>query len=411
MKRLLDLLICRVGVFLLLVLVSCEKETMTAGGTTGTGQEGDTVRKTLLVYMMAENTLNDFAKSDVAEILKAVPAIPDDCRLFVYVDDCEFPLLSCYSRLSSGDVSCSDIDVFTEDVCSSDTVALGTVFDIILDDYPTESLDIVLWSHGDGWLPDNSRTAPMRTIGIDNGKNIYNDRTTKAIEIDELAALLERLPVKVNRLMFDACFMQGVEVAYALRNAVEWVIASPAEIPGDGAPYETVVNEFFASDGVKGILDAYNAAYEGEAMGVVLSAAYMPAMQHLADVSYSNICNYFSSSENAEYAEAFSYLPGGAWGMNGVLPCFYDANAVMKACLPEAEYAVWKEALDAAVPYAVTTGSWFSIYSYNTHPVDKSVYSGISMYVPQASSRYATLNVDFAATRWYSAAGWSTAGW
>ena len=37
-----------------------------------------------------------------------------------------------------------------------------------------------------------------------------------------------------------------------------------------------------------------------------------------------------------------------------------------------------QKALDAAVPYAVTTGSWFSIYSYNTHPVDKTVYSGIS---------------------------------
>ena len=85
----------------------------------------------------------------------------------------------------------------------------------------------------------------------------------------------------------------------------------------------------------------------------------------------------------------------------------------MKMSLPGPEYAVWKEALDAAVPYAVTTGSWYSAYvfSANPHLVDMSVFSGVSMFVPQALSRYAALNADFAATKWYGAAGWDVAGW
>ena len=46
-------------------------------------KKGDKARKTLLVYMMAENSLNNYAGLDVAEIVEAVERVPNDCRLFV----------------------------------------------------------------------------------------------------------------------------------------------------------------------------------------------------------------------------------------------------------------------------------------------------------------------------------------
>ncbi len=404
----------RVGViFLLLVmLVSCDRTPMPSPVKPDVIEKGDTARRTLLVYMMAENSLNGYTSSDISEIRRAVPQIPSDCRIFVYVDDSDAPKLTHYYRMTDGEVGSVDVDVFTKDVCSSDTAALGVVLDCILDGYPTGELDMVLWSHGDGWLPDYARnSAPCRTIGIDNGRNTNSNLTTRAIEIAELAALLERLPVKVDRLLFDACFMQGVEVAYALRDAVQWVIASPAEIPGDGAPYDSIVRAFFDTDGVEQILENYKAAYEDGYMGVVLSAAYMPAMQRLADETYSNICTYFNSDRKRDYLNVFAYLPGGAQGTGGAMPCYYDANAVMKRYLSDAEYVIWKDALDAAVPYAVTTGSWYSIYSRNRIFVDLELYSGISIYMPQSTSRYSSLNVAFSATEWYGAAGWGAAGW
>lgn len=395
---------------LLFFTVSC-RDCLPAGGDEDVGlQKGDTAVRTLVVYMMAENSLAGFAATDIGEIRKGTASVPADSRLFVFVDDRENPRLFQF-RNSEGGVVEEVLHNYANDFCSSDTAALGGVLCCLLDDYPTRALDLVLWSHGDGWLPDYSRTAPMRSIGIDNGENSFSDWTTAAIGAEDLAAVIGKLPVKVERLMFDACFMQCVEVAYALRDAVEWVIASPAEIPGDGAPYDTVVGEFFASDGVDGIIDAYKAAYEGEEMGVVLSAAYMPAMQQLADVAYSAVCTYFNRSKKREYIDVFAYLPGGASGLYGYMPCYYDANAVMKKYLTAGEYAVWQEALAAAVPYAVTTGSWYSAYVNRAIPVNASVFSGISMYMPQTTSRYARLNADFANTAWYSAAGWGAAGW
>ena len=130
-------------------------------------------------------------------------------------------------------------------------------------------------------------------------------------EIEELAALLKRLPTKVGRLMFDACLMQCVESSYALRGAAEWVIASPAEIPGDGALYSTLVPHFFSSDGTVELMDSYIKAYENEFAGVVLSAVRTEAMQHLADVTYSYVIKYFNVDRRREYADVFAYLPGG----------------------------------------------------------------------------------------------------
>ena len=396
---------------LLLAFVSC-RDVLPDGGGEDTGTlTGDTAVRTLVVYMMAENSLASFAATDIEEIREGAVSVPSDCRLFVFVDDCGNPRMLQFKNSETGVVEEVVVNGYNNDFCSSDTAALASVLCDLLDDYPTRALDLVLWSHGDGWLPDYSRAAPMRAIGIDNGKDSFSDRTAKSIEIQELAAVIERLPAKVDRLMFDACFMQSVEVAYALRDVVEWVIASPAEIPGDGAPYDTVVGEFFASDGVEGVIDAYKVAYEGETVGVVLSAAYMPAMQRLADVSYSIICNYFNRSKKREYIDVFAYLPGGASGYYGYMPCFYDANAVMRKYLTDGEFAVWKEALDAAVPYAVTTGCWYSAYVNRILPVNASVYSGISMYMPQATNRYTMLNTDFSGTEWYSAAGWDAAGW
>ncbi len=396
---------------LLLLLVSCDNEPEQPRVQPDVIEKGDTARRTLLVYMMAENSLNNFAALDVDEILQAVPTVPRDCRLFVYVDDNKFPQLTQYLRLTNGDVGSSVYQPFDADVCSSDTTALAVVFDCILKDYPTETLDVVMWSHGDGWLRGPLNSAHQRSIGIDNGKNSYSNTVTTTIEIEELAALLEKLPVKVDRLMFDACFMQGVEVAYALRNAAEWIIASPAEIPGDGALYSTLVGCFFNSDGPEDIMDSYVFAYENESTGAVLSAVRSSGMQNLADVTYSYVIKYFNSGKRREYTDVFSYLPGGRYSGLPSYPSYYDMNAIMKKYLTANEYAHWRGAFDAAVTYVASSPKWYSAICGRSIVYDDSVAGGLSLYMPQHYSRNEKFNSDFRSTEWYSAAGWKAAGW
>ena len=393
---------------LLTLLVSCCRGPEVKPDVVG---KGCTARKTLLVYMMAENSLNDYASLDVDEILQAVPSIPRDCRLFVYVDDSSFPQLTQYYRMTSGETGCSRFQPFNTDVCSSDTAALGTVLDFILKDYPTETLDLIMWSHGDGWLRGPLNSSPQRSIGIDNGKNSSIDKVTETIEVEELAALLEALPTKVDRLMFDACFMQCVESAYALRNAAEWIIASPAEIPGDGALYSTLVPDFFNSDGPEDIMDSYIKAYEAEPAGAVLSAVHTGYMQNLADATYAYVIKYFNSEKKREYTDVFSYLPGGRYNGSPAYPSYFDMNVVMKKYLTADEYTGWREVFDSAVAYVASSAKWYSAVCGRVIGYDMSVGGGMSMYMPQHYSRNEKFNSDFKTTEWYSAAGWQQAGW
>ena len=394
-----------------MLLLSCSSEPVMLKVGPDVIEKGDTARKTLLVYMMAENSLYNYASLDVAEILEAVPDIPRDCRLFVYDDDKGHPMLTHYFRLTNGDAGNSNHVLFAEDVCSSDTAVLGKVLDYILYDYPTETLDIVMWSHGNGWLRAPLNVTPQRSIGIDNGENSSSNSITRTIEMEELAALLKRLPAKVNRLMFDACFMQCAESAYALRGAADWVIASPAEIPGDGALYSTLVPCFFFSDSPQEVMDSYISAYEKEHAGAVLSAVRTDAMQHLADMTYSLVVKYFNVDKKRDYTDVFAYLPGGKYTATPAYPSYYDMNAVMGKYLTADEYAAWRMAFDDAVVYVEASSKWYSMLCGRLILYD--VYAGgaMSMYMPQRYARNERFNADFRTTEWYSAAGWETAGW
>ena len=64
--------------------------------------------------MMAENSLSGYASLDIAEIVEAVPDIPRDCRMFVFVDDKGLPLLTQYFRMTNGDVGNSNTVLFNK---------------------------------------------------------------------------------------------------------------------------------------------------------------------------------------------------------------------------------------------------------------------------------------------------------
>ena len=371
-------------------------------------QKGETVSRTLLVYLVAENSISNDLTADFNEIKAAAYNLPDDVRLFVYFDNSNAELLPTLYQYHpyDGDLFENVVYTFEEDVCSSDIAVMGQVLDLVFVDYPTEAFDMVMGSHADGWIRYNQKSAQNRTIGIDNGRNTYSNNITKTIEIEELAALLERLPVKVDRLMFDACLMQGVEVAYALRNSANWIIASPAEIPAYGAPYDKVVPLFFNQDSsVEDIMYEYKKSYDNEYYGVVLSAVCASYMQELATSTRACVEKYFNVDSSNKYTGSIAYVPGKA-------PAYYDINSVMKRTLDAADYECWKSVFNKAVPYIMVSNSkkvWSGI-AYSIVSVGDDA-GAVSAYFPQNKSLNSSFNNDFRTTEWYSAAGWDVAGW
>lgn len=373
-------------------------------------EKSDTLRNLTFVYIMAENSLSNYAASDILEMKKAADEIPSDCKLLLFVDDVSLPRI-CQVYSDGVEGQCDVLHTFEDDFSSSDIGNAEMVFEWVNKNYPARSFNVVMWSHGSGWV-SGKKSPCQRSIGIDNGNNDFSNSTSAAIDIDELAVLLQKQPVKPSMLLFDACFMQTLETAYALRGSAEWIVASPAEIPAKGAPYDLLMEHFFAEDFDAGkVVDAYCADYMNRSEGVVLSVVDCGAMEQLAECCARFVPQAFAR-EKGEMKSVFSYLPGGySVASKYYYPDYSDANAVMRNNLSVEEYDRWYLALKKAVPYWATTGRWYSAVHRTTYSVDKSVYSGVSMYVPREGNANEVYNADFLTTEWYKAAGWSNTGW
>ena len=63
---------------------------------------------------------------------------------------------------------------------------------------------------------------------------------TYSIEIPTIAQAIADAGMKMQFIMFDDCYMANVEVAYELRNAANYLLASTSEVMAIGVPYKTM---------------------------------------------------------------------------------------------------------------------------------------------------------------------------
>ena len=371
-------------------------------------ESGDTAARTVLVYIMAENNLDYYAGLDLAEMRHSISDVPDSCYFLAFVDGLSNPYICRFYRNGKGVEKCDTVYSFDNDFNSTDTLHFNRVLDWVTAEYPSKSLGLVMWSHGSGWT---RKLGSTRSIGADNNKNSGSDVSYRSMEIEDFTAAIGRLPMKPEYILFDACFMQSVEVAYELRNSAEWLVGSAAELPANGAPYDRIMAELFAFPfNPDALLQKYSKGYSSY-IGVLLSAIKCSAMDELADATAAFVPAYFSSDSMCGYDSVFSYLPDGYFSWSEVYPDYFDMNAVMSLRLPADAYTEWKIALDEAVPFSVASDKWLSGIKQNYYRTDKSQYCGLSMYVPRKESRYSGLNADFRTTAWYMYTGWENAGW
>ena len=372
--------------------------------------------RTVLAYIAAENSLSygAFHEQDIDEMLQAAGNIPVNSRLLIYLDDTSNPRILSIEQQSGRRPTSRVVHEYSEEQNSGDVETLRTVMEWVCDHYPSSSYGLIFWSHGDAWLP--AKAVPQRSICVDNGRNNYSNSGSK-MDIADVADVLDGFPC-LEFILFDACFMQAVEVAYELRHVTRHVIASPAEIPNPGAPYERMVKPFFSVpfDGAEVVEQYYRMyndsvisvfGYGSDRYGVSLSVIDCSRLDALADATAEMVTKYVSRDEATDLKGIQRYYPLSSKSR----PEFYDMNGYMRRLIKdEADYVRWKSVFDLAVPYARSTAWWYSNDAY-TQRVDLDNYGGVSCYVPQDRSIYDGLNEKFRATSWYVAAGWQEVGW
>ena len=190
--------------------------------------------RTVLVYIAGDNSLRSFATEDLAEMTEGMQSVDDNSyNLLVYIDTGPSPKLIRLKKDKKKNVVQEAIATY-EGRNSVDVSKMKEVINTAFSEYPAQSYGLVLWSHGEGWLAKSQNKT--RWWGQDGGSNY--------MDISELKDVLRNAP-HLSFLLFDACFMQSVEVVYELKEHADYIIGSPTEIPAPGAPYQKVVPSRF----------------------------------------------------------------------------------------------------------------------------------------------------------------------
>ena len=276
--------------------------------------------------------------------------------------------------------------------------------------YQADSYGLVYWSHGDGWLP-YPLGAGTRWVGQDkgNGDNRMN--------ISEFVEILRTAP-RFDFILFDACFMLSVEVAYELRDYTDYCVGSPTEIPGPGASYDVVVPAMFSAENVavniaKAYYEPYAAKYDdgnGISNNNWTGGASVCALRtdRLDDLARATKQILPGTVDNASLRKSvFDYdKRRGSDGYQDGHVGYYDLVGMMRMITDDNAYEAWKQIFNAAVAYWVTTPMNYSSY---VGMFSMEGTNGVSCYIPSTSNT--ATDKAYRSTEWYTSAGFEKLGW
>ena len=232
-----QILNCRLALYIVVLLSfllgSCEKSKHEPQKT-----------RTLMVYLAGDNNLSTFMQKNINDMMSAWNE-DFNGNIVVYFDaNNAAPELFTF-KVKGNKVIKQTIKEY-EEMNSMDPEVLKMVLTEMKKKYPSDSYGLILGSHASGWMPvdDKSRAAfrePVltRSFGLDG-----------SMEMDT-RKMAEAIPFGNNQLefiLFDACLMSSVEVLYDLRDKAKYVIASPAELPIRGFPYDKVMPYFWGEE-------------------------------------------------------------------------------------------------------------------------------------------------------------------
>lgn len=362
-------------------------------------------KRTVLVYIAADNNLSSFALDDLEEMKQGLlETNVDKLHLLVYIDTGSSPRLVELKKQNGQVVE--DVVRTYDDRNSVGVDETLEVFDAVFanPDFLAESYGLIYWSHADGWIPYGQ--VSTRWVGQDTTDGDHR------MNLSELVTVLQSVP-HLDFLMFDACFMASVEVAYEMRSFADYYIASPTETPGPGAPYQILVPLMAADQAAvqmgQAYCDYYAANYNGgigisnsnwtggASLCVMRTDALEALATHTAQLLPAEVVDIAALKK-----AVFDYDHDG-WGRDYV--GYFDLKQLMEQVLDDASYATWAQAFDVAIAYWSTTPKNYSQFA---GMFSMEGANGITHYIPGSSTQR---DVAYRSLQWYQDAGLEKLGW
>jgi hypothetical protein len=330
-------------------------------------------RRTVLVYLGVDNNFHPEAKQKI-DTLTAYWNKNTDGNLLIYADDGDSSaLIHIYHSYYKGNVA-DTIAIYPPEN-SANPATLTRVLNMLQTDYPAQSYGLIVLSHATGWLPAEMSypALALRSIILDKSTN----ESDNYMELSDFAAAI---PYKLDFIIFDACFMGSIEVAYELKDKADYIVASPAEVLTPGFVYSSMMQHLFAlqADLVSVAREFYE--YYDNQSGLLRSAtvsvvktAVLDALLQAGRLSFSDVVAG-GYDERLQDIQTFGY---------GTQKIYFDLGDYVQQLSPEL-YEEFQAALDKCVIYKANTPSYYSAGKPNSlMPVR--AFGGLSVYIPQAA--------------------------
>ncbi|WP_289531223.1 clostripain-related cysteine peptidase [Labilibaculum sp. K2S] len=373
----------------------------------------------VLVYMIADNNLDYFAINDINEMERGMANSGNEKgEILVFIDRGEngspsHPYLMRIVADTTQQVVSTIIRTYPEQN-TADPQTLSQVLKDIeeLTDVPYQSKGLVLWSHGNAWLPPevslySDRDKILDTTAVKNSRlksfgldqEIANSSAYKEMDVIEMANVLN--PYSFDFIMFDACFMGSIEVVYELKDVCNYIISSPTEILSAGFPYHQIIPELFSNNFDATLVASKKHEYYENQKGILSSSSVSVVktqnLQELASFFKHNLSEILLNTNITN--EDVPYFKGNIQQYDRLKSEFlFDMyDFVERVCIYKEDTAllndfknIWKN----TIIYSEHTPFMIGILSLEN-------CNGVSMYLPQDYDTRININAYYKQLKWY----------
>ncbi|MBD8349951.1 hypothetical protein H7X67_18440 [Dysgonomonas sp. HGC4] len=175
----------------------------------------------LLVYLGGNNNLSGESYQKLQALVQGWDARPEN-KLLIFHDPADAPPQLLEVSPSDTGIPTTRLIYRYEEVNSADSEVFASVIDEVRRIYPSSGYGLLVFSHASGWLPVGTLLKP-RSVIVDGNSEMNIIDFAHAIPNGTF-----------DYIVFEACFMAGIEVAYELKDKTKYILASSAEILSPG---------------------------------------------------------------------------------------------------------------------------------------------------------------------------------
>jgi len=373
----------------LLLLVGCEKD-----------GPGNHIPHITILYSAGANNLGDSMDENIKDFsANYLPTRYENNKVLVvsqrrssshHLEAAQIFML--YRDDNTGAVKKESVVTMPSSLNIADTDGYIGIMKYISRNHPGARYTMIISSHGTGWLPacystsESWTLSSFKSVGDSDVRDPESGITCRtSIEVTEMAS---RSPIHFDCIVFDACLMGGIEVAYELRNITDRIVFSSAEINIRGFDYDSCLRRLLAYDkpDYEGLCLDFIQKYKGNTDALTISMVECDALSSLAELCRDLFSRYdFARTRYVYdyYNYCFTDIYSLAQSSGLSSPDLESLTAQLKKCVPYRYYS----------NLYLSQEEFYGLSMFNPYYSYKNLipYSGTSLEVKNIGTYYKTL--------------------